>query len=111
MELRDAISNQTVRYKRGSSLRYTENILTKYSTALLAGSIDGRDRPSLVQVGLLPRTGRRLIEQLFWDERTPIEVADAMGTYRSTVNRRKRAILNGLRVKLRDQNEFQRFPA
>jgi hypothetical protein len=32
-----------------------------------------------------------------------------MGTNQSTINRRKKAILNGLRLKLRDQNEFQRF--
>ena len=53
----------------------------------------------------------RLIVQLFWQGRIETEVADAMGTHQSTVNRRKRAILNGLRMKLRDQNEFQRSSA
>ena len=62
-------------------------------------------------VGALPAEQRRLIEQLFWEERTETEVADAMGTNQSTINRRKQAILNGLRMKLRDRNEFQRFSA
>ena len=62
-------------------------------------------------VGGLPFEQRRLIEQLFWEERTETEVAHAMGTNQSTVNRRKHAILNGLRMKLRDRNEFQRFSA
>jgi DNA-directed RNA polymerase specialized sigma subunit len=59
----------------------------------------------------LPASERWLIEQLFWGERTETEVADAMDINQSTINRRKRAILNGLRIKLRDGNEFQRFPA
>jgi RNA polymerase sigma factor (sigma-70 family) len=62
-------------------------------------------------IGTLPAEQRRLIERLFWEERTETEVADAMGTNQSTINRRKRAILNGLRIKLRDRNEFQRFSA
>jgi len=62
-------------------------------------------------VGALPAKQRRLIEQLFWEERTETEVADAMDTNQSTINRRKRVILNGLRTKLRDRNEFQRFSA
>ena len=62
-------------------------------------------------VSALPAEQRRLIEQLFWEERTETEVADAMGTNQSTINRRKQAILNGLRMKLRDRNEFQRFSA
>jgi RNA polymerase sigma factor (sigma-70 family) len=62
-------------------------------------------------VNALPAQQRRLIEQLFWEERTETEVADAMGTHQSTINRRKRAILNGLRIKLLDHNEFQRFAA
>ena len=58
-------------------------------------------------VGALPPEQRRLIEQLFWEDRTETEVADAMGTNQSTINRRKQAILNGLRLKLGDHNEFQ----
>jgi len=37
-------------------------------------------------------------------------VADAIGNNQSTINRRKQTILNGLRMKLRDRNEFQDFP-
>lgn len=62
-------------------------------------------------VGALPTEQQRLIEQLFWEERTETEVAGAMGTNQSTINRRKQAILTGLRMKLRDRNEFQRFSA
>lgn len=62
-------------------------------------------------VGALPVEQRRLIEKLFWQERTEAEVADSMGINQSTISRRKRAILNGLRMKLRDRNEFQRFSA
>ncbi len=62
-------------------------------------------------VGALPAEQRRLVEQLFWQERTETELAGAMGLNQSTINRRKQAILNGLRMKLRDQNEFQRFSA
>jgi DNA-directed RNA polymerase specialized sigma24 family protein len=62
-------------------------------------------------VGTLGTEQRRLIEQLFWEERTETEVADALGTNQSTINRRKQAILNGLRMKLRESNEFQRFSA
>src|SRR5437016_13227525 len=60
-------------------------------------------------VGALPTEQRGLIEQLFWEERTETEVADATGTNQSTINRRKRAILNGLRIKLRDRKDFQNF--
>jgi RNA polymerase sigma factor (sigma-70 family) len=62
-------------------------------------------------VGTLPAEQRRLIEQLFWEERTEAEVANMMSINQSTINRRKQAILNGLRLKLRDPNEFQRFAA
>jgi len=62
-------------------------------------------------VSALPAAQRRLIEQLFWKERTETEVAEAMGINQSTINRRKQAILNGLRMKLRDRNEFQKFSA
>jgi RNA polymerase sigma factor (sigma-70 family) len=60
-------------------------------------------------VGALPPEQRRLIKQLFWEERTEAEVADAIGTNQSTINRRKQAILKGLRRKLRDRNELQKF--
>jgi DNA-directed RNA polymerase specialized sigma24 family protein len=59
----------------------------------------------------LPPEQRRLIEQLFWEERTETEVAAAMGINQSTINRRKRTILNGLRIKLRHRYEFRRFSA
>jgi RNA polymerase sigma factor (sigma-70 family) len=78
-----------------------------------AAKVNRTDRSNDLRVAIaaLPAEQRRLIEQLFWEERTEIEVADAMGVHQSTVNRRKRAILNSLRMKLRDQNEFQRFSA
>src|SRR5437773_8467131 len=60
-------------------------------------------------VSALPAAQRRLIEQLFWKERTEIEVANTMGINQSTINRRKHDILKGLRMKLRDRNEFQKF--
>ncbi len=62
-------------------------------------------------VGALPAEQRRLIEELFWEERTETEVADAMGINQSTINRHKQAILNGLRMKFRDRNEFRTFSA
>jgi DNA-directed RNA polymerase specialized sigma24 family protein len=62
-------------------------------------------------VGALPVERRRLIEQLFWKERTETEVARAMGVNQSTISRRKQAILHGLRMKLRDRDKFQKFPA
>jgi RNA polymerase sigma factor (sigma-70 family) len=62
-------------------------------------------------VSALPAERRRLIEQLFWEDRTETEVAEAMGINQSTINRRKQAILKGLRMKLRDRNEVQGFCA
>jgi len=62
-------------------------------------------------VSALPAAQRRLIEQLFWKERTEIEVANTMGINQSTINRRKHDILKGLRMKLRDRNEFRTFSA
>ena len=59
----------------------------------------------------LPAKQLRLIEQLFWEECTETEVAKTMSINQSTINRRKQAILNGLRIKLGDHNEFQKFPA
>ena len=58
-------------------------------------------------IGALPAEQRRLIEQLFWEERTETEVANTMNINQSTISRRKRAILNGLRMKLRDRNKFK----
>ena len=83
---------------------------------LAAGLHSSRARDTWTQKadfggGGLPDEQRRLIEQLFWEERTETEVADALGTNQSTINRRKQAILNGLRMKLRDRNESQRFSA
>jgi len=62
-------------------------------------------------IGALPAKQRRLIEQLFWEECTETEVANTMNINQSTINRRKKTILNGLRMKLRDRNEFQKFSA
>jgi DNA-directed RNA polymerase specialized sigma24 family protein len=60
-------------------------------------------------VGALPAEQRHLIEQLFWEERTEVEVANTMSINQSTLNRRKRTILKSLRMKLCDGNEFQKF--
>jgi RNA polymerase sigma factor (sigma-70 family) len=60
-------------------------------------------------IGALPAKQRRLIEQLFWEERTETEVANTMNINQSTINRRKQAILKSLRRKLCDGNEFQNF--
>ncbi len=59
-------------------------------------------------IGALPSEKRRLIEQLFWEERTEAEVANATGINQSTINRRKKAILESLRIKLRDRTKFQK---
>jgi DNA-directed RNA polymerase specialized sigma24 family protein len=83
-------------------------------TASSAARVDGTLRSNNdlhSAVGALRPEQRRLIEQLFWNERTEVEVANAMGTNQSTINRRKQAILHGLRIKLGDRDEFQRFPA
>jgi DNA-directed RNA polymerase specialized sigma24 family protein len=77
-----------------------------------AAKVNGTERSNEDLRGIiraLPAEQRRLIEQLFWEERTETEVADAMSTNQSTINRRKRAILHGLRMKLRDGNDFQNF--
>jgi RNA polymerase sigma factor (sigma-70 family) len=60
-------------------------------------------------VAALPAEQRRLLEQLFWEERTEVEVANTMSINQSTINRRKQGILKSLRMKLSDSNEFQRF--
>jgi RNA polymerase sigma factor (sigma-70 family) len=57
----------------------------------------------------LPAKQRRLIEQLFWEERTETEVANTMNINQSTINRRKRTILKSLRMKLYDRNEIQKI--
>jgi len=83
-------------------------------TASSAAKVDGTHRSNddlCDAIGALPAEQRRLIEQLFWEERTETELADALGTNQSTINRRKQTILNGLRMKLCDHNEFQRFSA
>ena len=46
---------------------------------------------------------------MFWEDHTETEVAATIGTNQSTINRRKRTILKGLRMKLCDRNEFQKF--
>ena len=60
-------------------------------------------------IGALPAKQRRLIEQLFWKERTETEVANTMNINQSTINRRKRTILKSLRMKLCDRNEIPKF--
>ena len=60
-------------------------------------------------IGALPAKQRKLIEQLFWEDRTETEVANTMSINQSTINRRKRTILKSLRMKLCDGNEFQNF--
>jgi len=60
-------------------------------------------------IGALPAKQRKLIEQLFWEDRTETEVANKMSINQSTINRRKRTILKSLRMKLCDGNEFQNF--
>jgi RNA polymerase sigma factor (sigma-70 family) len=55
-------------------------------------------------VGALPAEHRRLIEQLFWEERTETELANTMSINQSTINRRKRTILKALRIKLSDHD-------
>jgi len=83
-------------------------------TASSAAKVDGTHRSNddlCDAIGALPAEQRRLIEQLFWEERTETELADALGTNQSTISRRKQTILNGLRMKLCDHNEFQRFSA
>jgi DNA-directed RNA polymerase specialized sigma24 family protein len=60
-------------------------------------------------VGALPAEQRHLIEQLFWEERTEVEVANTMSINQSTLNRRKQTILKSLRTKLGDRNELQKF--
>ena len=60
-------------------------------------------------IGALPAKHRRLIEQLFWEERTEAEVANTMNINQSTINRRKRTILKSLRMKLCDGNEIPKF--
>jgi RNA polymerase sigma factor (sigma-70 family) len=75
---------------------------------------NGTDRSNddlLGAVGALPAKQRRLIEELFWEDRTETEVANTMKINQSTINRRKRTILKSLRMKLCDHNEFQRFSA
>src|SRR5947207_14788811 len=51
-------------------------------------------------IGALPAKQRRLIEQLFWEERTETELANTMNINQSTINRRKRTILKRLQIKL-----------
>jgi RNA polymerase sigma factor (sigma-70 family) len=83
-----------------------------YLTASSAGKVNGAHASNddlRGVVSALPAEQQRLIEQLFWEERTETEVAGATGTNQSTINRRKRTILNGLRIKLCDRNEFQNF--
>ena len=81
------------------------------SSAAKAGGAHRSNDDLRGAVGALPAEQRRLIEQLFWEERTETEVADATGIHQSTINRRKQAILNGLRRKLRDHSELQRISA
>ena len=60
-------------------------------------------------VAALPSEQRRLLKQLFWEDRTEVEVANTMNINQSTINRRKQTILKSLRMMLCDPNEFQTF--
>jgi RNA polymerase sigma factor (sigma-70 family) len=62
-------------------------------------------------VAALSADQRRLIEQLFWDERTETEVAETMGTNQSTINRHKQAILTRLRLMLGEPQRISQFSA
>ena len=75
-----------------------------------AAKVNGSRRSENLRgvVAALPAEQRRLLEQLFWEERTEVEVANTMSINQSTINRRKQAILKSLRMKLCDSNEFQR---
>jgi len=95
-----------------------ENETTTFKQAGLAASseakVNGRHPSNDDLRGAmraLPPEQRRLIEQLFWEERTETELAKTMNINQSTINRRKQAILNGLRMKLCDDNEFQGLSA
>jgi hypothetical protein len=57
-------------------------------------------------VGALPTERRRLIEQLFLEGAYRNRSSQDDDYQQSTINRRKQAILNGLRMKLSDHNEF-----
>jgi len=62
-------------------------------------------------VGALPSEQSRLIEQLFWQERTETEVAAGDG-YQPIHHQSPQARYSeGSPMKLRDRNEFQKFPA
>lgn len=81
------------------------------SSAVEVTEIHRSNRDVHRALGTLPVEERRLIEQLFWEERTQTEVAHAMGINQATISRRKQAILNGLRIKLSGSSEFQNFSA
>jgi RNA polymerase sigma factor (sigma-70 family) len=98
----DSLENETTTFEHRS--------LTASSAAKTDGK-HGLNNDLRGAVGALPAEQRRLIEQLFWEERTEADMASAIGTYQSTISRRKQAILKALRMKLRDRNEFQRFSA
>jgi len=78
-------------------------------SAAQIGEAHGPNEDLRGAVSELPAEQRRLIEQLFWEERTEMEVAETIGTNQSTVSRRKQAILNSLHKKLRQRNKFQGF--
>lgn len=46
----------------------------------------------------LPERDRRLLEQLFFEERTEVEVARVLGVSQPVVSKRKQAVLHSLRV-------------
>jgi RNA polymerase sigma factor (sigma-70 family) len=84
------------------------------SAALSAAKVNGTDGSNddlRGALGALPAEQRRLIEELFWEDHTETEVANTMNINQSTINRRKRTIVNVLRAKLSDRNEFQGFSA
>jgi RNA polymerase sigma factor (sigma-70 family) len=109
-EWRYALHICAIDSREDQSTRFKHPGLTTSSVAKVNGTRCSSDDLRGAMRALLPAQ-RQLIEQLFWEERTETEVADAMSMNQSTVNRRKRAILQGLRMKLRDDNEFQRISA
>jgi len=89
--------------------KLTQLSLLVVSTALAIVAVI-RFRPRITG---LPQSERTRSTSRLMDskKRTETEVADAMGVNQSSINRRKRAILNILRTKLSDRDKFQRFSA
>jgi DNA-directed RNA polymerase specialized sigma subunit len=64
-------------------------------------AVDSDLGPSLRKaVNLLPPAEKRLIAELFWQERTEASVAEGSGVSQQAVSKRKKAILRHLRQAL-----------